>query len=372
MPILKIYDISSVDEVKKIYQETEQVREYKKYDEYSKDNIMLIRTTEIFPTGGIIRPLSLASHIERTGSNFIYQAMYYEMSNDQLNHLKTYELYYRSTIHFTENGLVSSHMYGNFDNQTFIIMDSLNEHVGKSNIRNFAGQDTFVDGCVNLSDKSIIIIKQEQYDEIKKIYPEIDNFNLVLYKGIPDNIKEEYLKNGSDNIPEFDVNDKRAVVERTLMDLGYVPELIGSHYIINSPTSDKIVLINKDLGEQYGVLANSKHNYSEEYKKDFEKNMKITEIFNKLLLEFIIKFNDINSDMININERINNNMAYKLINILGFDNLIQTIEVFNNTILKMKQLGMMPTSEDFINGNIPSIFESYSMFDNLENNQIKI
>ena len=56
-------------------------------------------------------------------------------------------------------------------------------------------------------------------------------------------------------MPEFDVNDQRAIVETVLMDLGYTPELIGSHYIINSPTSDKIRKVNSQLAEQYGVLA---------------------------------------------------------------------------------------------------------------------
>jgi len=369
MPVVKVYDMSTVEEVKSTYQAAQEMQELKKYDEYSKDNIMLVRTTEIFPEGRVIKPLADASYVAKNGSNFIYQAMYYEMDYAELKKLESCEMAYRSTVHFTENGLVSSHMYGNFDNQEFIIMDPLSEHAGVSDVRNFAGQDTFIKGNVTLSDKAIIIVKAENYEAIKQAHPEIENFNVVLYNGISPEVKDAYIKEHEGSMPEFDVNDQRAVVEKALIDLGYAPELIGSHYIINSPTSDKISEVNKDLASEYDVLANSKHNYSEEYEDDFKKNMLITEIFNKLLLDFIIKIHNIDSSVINVNDKIDNNTAHNLIGLLGIDVVADDIDAFNKTVEKMQELGMLPTSGELISNNIPDIYSAYVQLQTLEEGQ---
>jgi len=289
--------------------------------------------------------------------------MYYEMDNNDLRKLETYQMYYRSTVHFTENGLVSSHMYGNFDNQDFIILDPLSEHIGSSDIRNYAGQDTFIYGDVKLSDRAIIIIKSEKYDYIKSTYPEIDSFNVVLYNGISEDLKQKYIdEHSDDNVPEFYINDQRAIVEQVLMDLGYVPELIGSHYIINSPTSDKIVDVNNSLGKKYGISSNSKHNYSKEYEEDFKKNLLITKIFDKMLLNFIIKNNNI--DIINNGEEIGNMLAYKIINVIGMEQIFSDIQIFNETIEKMKSMNMMPASLQLINNEIPDIYEIHLQIDN--------
>jgi len=366
MSVVKVYDMSSVDKVKQTYQQVQKLQENRKYEEYTKENIMLVRTTSVFPDGRIIKPLSEVSYITKNKSNFIYQSLFYEMDYDELKNYESYELVYRNTIHFTENGLVSSHMYGNFDNQDFIILDPLNEHVGKSDIRHFGGQDTFIKGNVVLSDKTIIIVKSESYDIIKESYPEIENYNIILYNGIPQDIKDKYIEENQNNFPDFDVNDQRAIVEMCLMDLGYVPEIIGSHYIIDSPTSSKINKVNEDLAKECGVVANTKHNYTEEYEEDFKKNMLITEMFDKLLLDFIIKNHNIDNNIINVNNMINKDTAYKLIELLGNDAIVDDIKSFNYTIKKMQELNMLPTSEEFINNNIPDIYSAFVQLKDLE------
>lgn len=369
MPVVKVYDMSTVEEVMKTNQQVREMQELKKYDEYTKDDIMLVRTTEKFPDGRVIKPLSDAVFVSKNGSNFIYQAMYYELNCEELEKLKSCEMFYRSTVHFTENGFVLSHMYGNFDNRQFIILDPLNEHVGVSDIRNFAGQDTFIKGNVTLSEKAIFIVKAENYEAIKQAHPEIENFNVVLYNGIPSEVKAAYIKEHADDMPEFDVNDQRAIVEKTLLDLGYAPELIGKDYIISSATSDNVKAVNEELAEQYGVLANSRHNPSPEYLDDFKKNVLITEIFNKLLLDFIIKIHNIDNSVINVNDKINQYTAHNLIGLLSIDVIAADIEEFNKTVFKMQELGMLPTSGELINNNIPDIYSAYVQLQTLEEGQ---
>ena len=361
MPIIKGYDISKIDNVKEISKEVFDRQKERQYFKYSIDDIMLVRTTDIFPKNRKIETIADTSFMIKK-ENFIYSALSYSLDFNELEKLKSYQHYYRSTIHFTENGLVSSHMYGNFDNQSFIILEPLNEQLEKSNFRNFAGQDTFIQGSMALSDKAIIIINFEKYEEIKQNYPEIEEFNIILYKGIPKEIKKKYIEEHANESPYFYVNDERAIVEKVLLDLDYTPELIGSHYIISSPTSDKIVELNEKLGNEYGVLANGKHNYSIEYDNDEKTNEKIKYIYDKILLDFIINKHNIDSNLVSSNDKIMNKTAYNLVDILGVDTIINDIEDFNNTMENMKKSGLLPTNNELLNGSIPNVFDYYVEF----------
>ena len=366
MSVIKKYDMSSIVEVKDTANMAIKAREDAKYKVYTKDDIMLVRATNVFPINGVIEPLSDASFIVKSKLNFIYQALANELDYDKLKEIETCEVYYRSTVHFTENGLVSSHMYGNFDNQDFIILDPVSEHIGLSDIRNFAGQDTFIKGKVKLSSKAMIVIKAENYEKIKNLYPEIEDYNVVVYNGIPKSVKDEYIANSDEVFSEVYVNDEKAIVEKILLDLGYVPEIIGSHYIINSPTSDKIYKVNEELGEQYKVLSNAKHHYTEEYKEDIAKNILISDVFNKMLLKFIIDRHNINN-VIDFNDEINRITAYKLIELFGVDEIINDIKLFNDTVNKMVETRKFPTSAQLLDSNIPDVYSSYVEFSDILN-----
>lgn len=362
MPIIKKYDLNKVEDVQKTYDLMCEMQEKHKYDLYDENSIMLVRTTSIFPKNRELKTLKESTFIAKSGMNFIHSAYYYELDRNTLNQLETYEVYYRSTIHFTENGLVLSHMYGNFENQSFIILEPLKEQLGKSDFRNFAGQDTFVKGSVTLSDKAILIIKSGAYESLKEQYPELETFNVILYDGIKKETKEKYIEDNPDKLADFDVNDERAIVELVLMDLGIVPELIGTHYIVQSPTSEKIEKLNIKLGEKYNVLSNGKHNYSEEYKKDFENNLIITNIFNKLLLDFIVRKHNLNINEYLDNNEITNNTAFRLVDLLGLEEISLTINDFNETIEKMKEDNLLVTSEEILNNNIPNIYDAYTQY----------
>ena len=364
MSIIKTYEMSTIEEVKRTSSRVTERQKEEKYTDYSPENIMLVRTTNVFPLNRTLTTLADTSFIAKTNTNFIHSSLFYELDVETLQQLETYVPCYRSTIHFTENGLVSSHMYGNFDNQSFIILEPLVEQLGKSNFRNFAGQDTFVEGNVTLSEKAIIIIKTDAYPMIKENYPEIENYNVILYNGIQEDIKKQYLEETSDGMPEFNVNDQRAIVEAILLDLGYVPELIGSHYIINSPTSDKIREVNNKLAERYGVLAETKHHYTKEYENDFNKNLLLIEIFDKQLYNFIIKKHELEMDLLIEKDKISNQAALNLVQILGLEEIINDIAIFNDTVQKTQEASMLPTSEELLQNHTLDI---YGYFMQLEN-----
>ena len=74
------------------------------------------------------------------------------------------------------------------------------------------------------------------------------------------------------------------------MDMGYTPEIIGTHYIIQSETSNKIYDLNSRLALERGVESNTKHQYTQEYIDDFQVREDITRKCDRILLDFIIKF----------------------------------------------------------------------------------
>lgn len=374
MAIIKTYDISTVEEVIKIHELTAHYQEQHKYDEYSKENIMLVRTTDQFPTNRILQTLANSFFIMKNSMNFICSYINYyglerlnipENPREISKKVETYEMGYRSTMHFTENGIVVSHDYGNFDNRPFIILEPLIEQLDKSDIRNFAGQDTFMKGNVTLSDKAIIIINTEEYDNLKGQYPEIDEFNIITYNGIPKEIKEQYIKDHEYELPEFNVNDHRAVVEIALMDLGYVPELVGTKYLIESPTSAKVNKVNQELAEEKQVTYWTNHCNTEDFKEDHEKGLIITQKFNKLLLDFIIKRHALDPLMFE-GQQISYYTAEFLIQNLGIEAIIDDVEAFNKTIEKMQEHHLLPTGEELLNNARVDIYTNYEAL-NIEN-----
>lgn len=363
MAIIKTYDISSVEKVKTIRQNVLTKQQEQEHTKYNASNIMLVRTTDVFPDNRVVSTLANNVVLSENRTNFLCLAMQYVYDDDILNQLQMTNPYYRSTIHFTQNGLVSSHAYGNFDNRSFIILEPLEEQLDKANFRNFAGHDTFIQGNVTLSNRAIIVVKKEQYDLIKNAHPEIDSYNIVLYDGISLEEKEKYIEEHSNELPEFDVNDERAVVEALLMDLGFVPELVGSHYITESKTSSKVREVNSALANIYGVECEAKHHNTKEYSMDFEKRGIIETVFDQLLLNFIIQKRNIDLSSYELNKKIGKDYAYILEGLIGIDSLIEDVNDFNITVREMKNQGLMPTAENIINGVLPNIYNSYIELD---------
>ncbi len=360
MPVVKTYDISTVDKVKEITKKVRELQELRMYDDYTEDDIMIVRTTNIFPTNRIIKPLAEASVIEKNKYSFLCNSLRYQIDEDALKELEIYNLCHRTTSHMTENGLVLSHPYGNFDNRAFIILDALSEQLNKADFRSFSGQDIFVKGNMTLSDKAIIIIKADYYEALLESYPELENFNVVLYIGIPYEDKKAYEEDPNNSLAAFDINDERAIVEQVLMDLGYTPELIGQSYIINSPTSEKIRDLNTRLAAERGVLCNLLHCYTPEYKSDIDDRDKISDIFDNLFLDFIAKnYNLDKSTLLNKKGLIDSDTSYKLINIIGIEGLKSMVSSFNLTIEKMQKQSMLPSSNELLKGNIPDIYQAY-------------
>ena len=91
----------------------------------------MVRATDYLDSDGVMKPYSESPNIVKGSQNFLCDQL---SDKSEIESFETYYPHYRSTIHTTENGLVSSHMYGNFDKRKFIILDPLRNQIDKANI----------------------------------------------------------------------------------------------------------------------------------------------------------------------------------------------------------------------------------------------
>ena len=337
----KIIDATDSKLIEKYQKLINERRIEKKGISYTENDIMLVRTTDIMPDDGVIKPFFDGIVFGENGCNFLYNVLGHRADFNYL-HFCNYYVSYRSTVHFTENGLVSSHMQGNFDGRDFIILEPLSNQIEKCDFRLFAGQDTFIKGEMKLSKDAIILVSACKFNDLTNKYPNLLNYNLYAYKG-----------------------DSQTAVEMLLYDLGYIPETIGSSNIIPSMTSHSLEVFNKNEAVKRGVAANIKHCDTKEYEEDNQYRFKLCEIFDYLLYKFIIdSLIDVDKKEYYEDYHNRSELRYIMENIVqkyGYNKLKELVDLFNRTLSKMREENKIPSVFEILNGNMPDIYENYEI-----------
>lgn len=335
-----------------------QIREYEKNKEnlqsqirnkgYSINDFVLVRTTNFLEQDHILRAICkvpFVVHINSVPASAIFDILK-EQTNVNIYDEEEYEKFkklvqtytplssqYRSTIHFTLNGLVSNHSKGTFDNQNFIIIDRLNQHLGKDDFRSIRMEDTFIYGQMPLSNDAIILINEEKYEQLIQQHPWISTYNIILYKG----------------------NEKTAV-EMVLTNMGIVAENIETHsaeYTERTPLYEDYF---KSVTSNYGI-EEIKHFYSQEYKEDDEKNLVLWQIYdrdfyNKLCSTFNLDPNDMEFLLSYKNDRWQQEDFLKNIILkIGVNEYQQFVLEYNRKIITAINEGVYPTNEEILESN---------------------
>ena len=126
--------------------------------DYSEEDLMLVRTTNQEIVDGTLKTIS--------NSEYYDEAIDYFEWKDE-NCLKPISSTCRSTLHFTLNGLVGSHLMGDFSGRGIMIFDNFLEHKN-DDIMSFACEDTYFFGDVKLSDKAVFCMTEEKYQEMRQ------------------------------------------------------------------------------------------------------------------------------------------------------------------------------------------------------------
>ena len=98
---------------------------------------------------------------------------------------------HRHTCHFTINNRVKNtgDGAGNWDDKTFMIIDQYSEH--EKQIISEDPSDSFIWGNMHLSDKAIILVREDAYEDIPQ--NELTNFKIIKYQGDPEDCLQNFI-----------------------------------------------------------------------------------------------------------------------------------------------------------------------------------
>ncbi|MBR6689957.1 MAG: hypothetical protein IKL65_01330 [Bacilli bacterium] len=263
--------------------------------EYTIDDCILVRTTDIFPSDGIIQTPVNGNAYEFGDSTFLKEAIltrlrqkypnYYLNDEDALklsNELREFNVCFetcRSTIHFALNGLVGSTAYGNFEGKPFVIFEPLKYHLDES-LKSLRVEDVYFDSDMKLSDESSILISEEYFKLIStsvQALEQLKNFKIYVYKG-----------------------NQQIAVSEVLKDLGYDSFLVTSNGYANGlndgmAASNMWRFVNSFAKENN--ISLDRHFYSSiNYEDSIRRQEKGVEI-DKLHLKYVLENSDVPNEL---------------------------------------------------------------------------
>ena len=313
---------------------------------YNIENCVLIRKTTEFPENGIIETPIHGQAYEFGQSSILGDAInnklreQYKSIDDFIRESKKYDIYfetYRSTIHFTINGVVANSMYGEF-NYPYAIIEPLKHHINDESLLGLRVEDTYFTDDMKLSDDAIILVPEEERDKLVEKYGE--GLNIHTYSGdIEEAIKETLQTKGYDF---FDVNDH------------------GYRKGLDSGTKDKEMYdFIQSYANEHGI-SQARHFYSDINYEDQQKRAEEAEKIDIEHLQYILNSGLVSEDVVKrTNDLLENRRYYKkefdelmskVVDEVGLDNLQTLTEGFNQNKIKeretRKELSLMTKEQE--------------------------
>lgn len=348
MKIIDTNDYDTIEEFEILKRDLEDELYIKR--KYDISDFALVRTTNFLEEDHVLKALCKIPFVINT-NNVPFSTMheilrnkyninvYDEIEDEKLRLLvgkySPLSTQYRSTIHFTLNGLVSNHSMGIFNNNNFIIIDRLDKHLGIDDFRSIRMEDTFVYGEFSISDSAIILIDAEKYPKLLKEYVWLDTYkNIVLFRG-----------------------DEKKATQILLVQMGIIPENIGAHsadYTKRTPMQQEYF---KNLKEKFGI-EQVKHCYSNEYIADDEKNLLLWEMYDNRFYNAL--FTHFNIDDVRKDQMLEYLLSYKYSRLqqqellknfifeVGLENYQEFVLNYNKQILNEIANNNYPTNDEII------------------------
>lgn len=324
--------------------------ERRKKGNYEVSDFVIVRTTNHLDVDRTIKPLFHIPFIIK--NNYIVKSavedildeeehidffMDMDRYNERSKMIKEkylpYSSQYRSTVHFAVNGLVSSHSKGDFSNREFIIIDPLSYHLQNNDIRAFRMEDTYMYGDVKLSPQAVIMLKKEKYDELILQYPQLNDYNIVLYTG-----------------------DETLAVEMYLTSVGIISEKIGEHGSEEHSCTFQISVFRNQLKGVYGIDCEP-HWLSQEYKNDDENSLIVWDYYNNLFYSHLLSKLGVKepeysvrlADLMDMRKDEENKEYIKqVIRKIGLEQFSKIVNEFNRTILGSIANGTFKNNEEIV------------------------
>ena len=224
---------------------------------------------------------------------------------------------YRSTKHFTLNGLVSSHEFGDFSGNPYIFIDPLEEHIKDEGLLSLNEADTYFkisrEKPFKLSNKSEIMMPISEYLKLS------DN---------PDMLEQIH---SFEHLTLFSGDEEQAVAMR-LYEKGYIPEKNTKWGYRYGTVMDNAV---SNLSTKYNIPI-SVHSASDIKKLDDEKCIQMSNNSNELFVDTLFKRFSIDEKYRRgaLKMNLSNEELTGIISQIGEDNIKTFISEFNNNTEK--------------------------------------
>lgn len=317
---------------------------------YDVNDFVLIRATDFLNQNHTIEPICKIPFVVHTNNvahsaiqnilrekyniNFDSTEEKYKNFNNLTRQYSPLSTQYRSTTHYTLNGLVSNHSKGSFNDKNFIVIDKLNKHLGIDNFRSIRMEDSFIYGKVKISNEAIILINEDKYKQLIEDFPFLNTYNIVLFKG-----------------------DEKLATEILLTHMNIVPEKISEHSAEESKRTPLHRNFLKGITNKYGI-EQVKHVYSPEYSKDDEINVRLwqiydTNFYNELFDHFGIE-KEKKDKMIAfltaeaIDREDKTKMLQNFIMNVGLEDYQKFVVEYNNNIRNLIAQEKFPTNEEIL------------------------
>lgn len=316
------------------------------------DDCILVRTTEHFPTDRKIQTPDNAFAYSFDSSSIIgqeihdilvekYSSLDYNTQMEKVREEMTkYEVFFevcRQTIHFTINGLVSSHSYGAFDNRNFIILDPLKHHISDKSLVNMRPEDTYFNDDLYLSKDAVIMMPKELFEKLQQkpeIIQQLQQYNIASFEG-----------------------DEKHAVDVLISRLGYKSFDISNHGYRYYYGETEIDAISRKRMTDFVYSFASEHNISSDphfgselmvedsnrrYEKGFEVDYKhlcylvdnctlLDEIKEKIKLTTSFDIHELKYRRL---EEEKQRLVLELINNLGLERIEELTKIFNNQCIE--------------------------------------
>ena len=188
-------------------------------------------------------------------------------------------------------------------------------------------------GDVKMSPHATILIREEEYDELLLQYPQLKNYNVVLYRG-----------------------DAKTAVEIYLTSIGIISEKIEEHGAAEHRCSDQIRRFKKKLAIERNI-GSTKHVDSEEYKSDDENNSIVFDYYGYQFYTFMLKQFGVDDSTSTIllecfmdDNRRSESKEYlkRIIKDKGLDEFSSVVSKFNTSVLDSIANGTFENNEELV------------------------
>ena len=330
------------------YEEDYQNLVYEKRNKgaYDETDIMLVRVTDHVPNNGISPAICNIPFIISPNSmqNFVIYRYLKErytdskgetslteeekaILNEKAKALTPLSTEYRSSVHFTLNGVVTNHMYGDFSGEV-VIIEPFACHEDDSNIISVRPDDTYFKDGVSLSKDAVILVPLEMKDS----FPDC-GVEYVFYKG-----------------------DRDLAVDMCLVKKGIVPEQIADSYIEESKTSGMLrTFISQkkyDTTRHFDSTVRAEDNEKSEVLKQMYDKMFYDYLFGTVYpngehrREYDLLITTATSNWIVDTER--QNAFLGIVKDIGLEKYSQIVTSFNESIRTQLEAGQIKTNNELL------------------------